>query len=104
MLKWKLNCDAALLVCCLYDEVNCQAILDAMLAEAVSILQDLPRKNQNQLVLFGFESPRDLFFKLNDSKKWRGMRKVIEQQEGELKNKQEMECISVLLQLPSGQF
>ncbi len=49
--------------------MNCQAILDAVLAEAVAVLQDLPRKNQNQLVLFGFESPRDLFFKLKDSKK-----------------------------------
>lgn len=48
--------------------MNRQAILDAVLAEAVAILQDLPCKNQNQLVLFGFESPRDLFFKLKDSK------------------------------------
>ncbi|KAF3833857.1 hypothetical protein F7725_025061 [Dissostichus mawsoni] len=31
--------------------VNCQAILDAVLAEAVAILQDLPCKNQNQLDL-----------------------------------------------------
>ena len=56
--------NAALLVCCLYDQVNRQAILDAVLAEAVAVLQDLPCKNQNQLVLFGFEPPRDLFFKL----------------------------------------
>lgn len=44
-----------LLVCCFYDKMNCQAIFDAMLAEAVTILQDLPSKNQNQLVLLGFE-------------------------------------------------
>lgn len=57
--------------------MNCQAILDAVLAEAVAILQDLPCKNQNQLVLFGFESPRDLFFKLEDGKKENEMRRVI---------------------------
>ncbi|KAA8585878.1 hypothetical protein FQN60_007447, partial [Etheostoma spectabile] len=49
------------------DQVNRQTILDAVLAEAVAILQDLPCKNQNQLVLFGFKPPRDLFFKLKDS-------------------------------------
>lgn len=46
--------------------MNCQAILDAMLAETVTILQNLARKNQNQLVLFGFEPPWDLFFKLGE--------------------------------------
>ena len=67
--------NVALLVCCLYDQVNRQAILDAVLAEAVAILQDLPCKNQNQLVLFGFEPPRDLFFKLKDSNEERLDRK-----------------------------
>lgn len=62
-------------MCCLYDQVNCQTILDAVLAKAVAILQDLPCKNQNQLVLFGFEPPRDLFFKLKDSKKRREIEK-----------------------------
>lgn len=51
--------------------MNCQAILDAVLAKAVAVLQDLPCKYQNQLVLFGFESPRDLFFKLKESNKKR---------------------------------
>lgn len=35
--------------------MNCQAILDTMLAKGVTILQDLPCKNQYQLVLFGFK-------------------------------------------------
>lgn len=55
--------------------MNCQAILDAVLAKAVAVLQDLPCKYQNQLVLFGFESPRDLFFKLKESNKKREIRK-----------------------------
>lgn len=59
----------SLLVCCFNDQVNCQAIFDAMLAETVTVLQDLPCKNQNQLVLFGFEPLRDLLFKLEDIKK-----------------------------------
>lgn len=44
-------------MCCLYDQMDCQTVLDAMLAEAVAILQDLARENQDQLVLFGFEPP-----------------------------------------------
>lgn len=44
-------------MCCLYYQMNCQAILDAMLAETVTIFQNLACKNQNQLVLFGFEPP-----------------------------------------------
>lgn len=44
-------------MCRLYNQMDRQAILDAMLAETVAVLQNLARKNQNQLVLLGFEPP-----------------------------------------------
>jgi hypothetical protein len=52
--------------------VYCQAVLDAVLVEAVAILQDLSGKYQNQLILFGLEPPRDLLLKLRTEKCERG--------------------------------
>lgn len=37
-----------------------------MLIQRVSILQDLPSKDQNQLILFGFKPPGNLFFELKN--------------------------------------
>lgn len=37
-----------------------------MLIQCVSILQDLPSKDQNQLILFGFKPSRNLFFELKN--------------------------------------
>lgn len=57
-----------LLVCRLYDQMDCQAVLDAVLVERVPVFQYLPRKDQNQLILLGFEPPRDLLLKLGKEK------------------------------------
>lgn len=46
-----------------------QPILDPVLIQSVSVLQDLPGKDQNQLILFGFKPPGNLFFELKNKKK-----------------------------------
>lgn len=53
LLLWSLN-----------DQMHGQPIFDPVLIQSVSILQDLPSEDQNQLILFGFEPPGDLFFEL----------------------------------------
>lgn len=53
-----------LLLRSLNDQVYSQPIFDPMLIQRVSILQDLPSKDQNQLILFGFKPPGNLFFEL----------------------------------------
>lgn len=55
-------------MCRLYDQMDCQAVLDAVLVERVPVFQYLPRKDQNQLILLGFEPPRDLLLKLGKEK------------------------------------
>lgn len=57
LLLWSLN-----------DQVHRQPILDPVLIQSVSILQDLPGKDQNQLILFGFKPPGNLFFELKKIK------------------------------------
>lgn len=46
--------------------MNSEPIFDPMLIQRVSILQDLPSKDQNQLILFGFKPSRNLFFELKN--------------------------------------
>jgi len=46
--------------------VYSQPIFDPVLIQRVSILQDLPSKDQNQLILFGFKPPGNLFFELKN--------------------------------------
>jgi len=53
--------------------VYCQAVLDAMLVEAVAVLQDLPGEYQNQLILFGLETPRDFLLKLGWGRRGQGV-------------------------------
>lgn len=55
LLLWSLN-----------DQVYSQPIFDPVLIQRVSILQDLPGKDQNQLILFGFKPPGNLFFELKN--------------------------------------
>lgn len=43
-----------------------QPVFDPMLIQSVSVLQDLPSEDQNQLILFGFEPPGNLFFELKN--------------------------------------
>lgn len=51
------------------DQVDSQAILDAVLIQSVPVFQDFPSEDQHQLVLLGFEPPRDLLFKLEAQNK-----------------------------------
>lgn len=55
-----------LLLRSLNDQVHSEPIFDPMLIQRVSILQDLPSKDQNQLILFGFKPSRNLFFELKN--------------------------------------
>lgn len=55
LLLWSLN-----------DQMHGQPIFDPVLIQSVSILQDLPSEDQNQLILFGFEPPGNLFFELKN--------------------------------------
>ena len=55
-----------LLLRSLNDQVYSQPIFDPMLIQRVSILQDLPSKDQNQLILFGLKPPGNLFFELKN--------------------------------------
>lgn len=43
-----------------------QPVFDPVLIQSVSVLQDLPSEDQNQLILFGFEPPGNLFFELKN--------------------------------------
>lgn len=51
-------------MCGFDNQVNRESVFNAMLAERVSVLQDLTGKNQNQLVLLRLKSFRDFLFKL----------------------------------------
>lgn len=63
------NQSSFLLLGSLDDQVHSQPIFDPMLIQCVSILQDLPSEDQNQLILFGFKPPGNLFFELKTNPK-----------------------------------
>ncbi len=55
-------------MCSFDNQVNRESVFNAMLAERVSVLQDLTGKNQNQLVLIRLKSFGDFLFKLKRTK------------------------------------
>lgn len=71
LLLWSLN-----------DQVHRQPILDPVLIQSVSVLQDLPGKDQNQLILFGFKPPGNLFFELKKIKIKKTNRALVRQTAG----------------------
>lgn len=46
------------------DQMDCEPILDPMLVQCVSILEDLACEDQDQLILLSLKPPGDFLFEL----------------------------------------